>query len=362
MRCAKKNTLRVSLLVTVLSVNLAAQAESQPTLTIATWGGAYEAAQQAVLFQPFTAATGIVIQTQAYSGGLTILDADPPDVVDMSMAEVLAGCQSGDLISLDYSDLPAGIDGTPAQDDFIAGALHPCGLAHSVYATVIAYDSRAFPGQRPSKVEDLFDLETFPGPRALQILPYASLEWALMSHGVPRRELYALLSTPRGLALAFDRLATLAGQLLWWQEGETPVQLLESGAAVMASGYNGRFFNARLSRASPIEIIWDGQLQERQAWVIPDNASQKETAWAFIRFATTSERMSAIAERMAYGPTRLSAAERVGRHPVVGIDMWPHIPSHPYNAATAIRKDVYWYARTYQRIKEQFDRWRLSVE
>lgn len=349
---------RTSGLIALLMLGLASAEEP---LRIATWGGAYEAVQQRVLFEPFTEATGIPVETVPYTGGLAVLDDDPPDLVDMSMTEVLAACRADRLAVLDHAGLAEGADGTPAGSDFIEGALHPCAVAHSVYATVIAYDSRAFGGRRPRTVADLFNLEAFPGPRALQAAPYANLEWALMAYGVPRRELYDLLSTPRGLDLAFQRLDRLAGELRWWRDGQHPVELLESGEVVMASGYNGRFFTARLDGDSPIEILWDGQLQERQAWVIPDGAARPEAAHRFIRFATTAERMVAIAEQIAYGPTRHSAAAGIGRHPETGRDMRPHIPTHPYNAATAIRKDVLWYARTYDRVNGRFEEWRATL-
>lgn len=336
---------------------LAAEPEA---LRIATWGGAYQAVQQRVLFEPFTAATGIAIEPVPYNGGLAILDGDPPDLVDMSMTEVLAACRADRLTVLDHSQWAPAPDGTAARRDFVAGALHPCAVAHSIYATVIAYDSRAFDGRRPTSVADFFDQDAFPGARALQAAPYGNLEWALMSYGVPRRELYDLLSTPRGLDLAFARLDSLEPPLYWWQDGQQPVDWLRQGKVSMASGYNGRFFDARLAGDSPIEILWDGQLQERQTWVIPATASQPEAARRFIHFATTSERMEAIAERIAYGPTRHSAAAHIGRHPDSGVDMRPHIPTHPYNAAGAIRKDVVWYARTYQRVRGRFERWRAE--
>lgn len=338
-----------------------ALAETPPqTLTIATWGGAYEAVQREVLFDPFTEQTGIVIATEAYTGGLGVLDDSPPDLVDMSMVETLAACDAGDLTILNHSLLHDGADGTPAPRDFLPGALQPCSVAHSVYATVIAYDSRAFSGRRPSEVADLFNLDDFPGRRALQASPYANLEWALMSYGVPRRELYDLLSTPRGLRLAFERLDQLEGNLRWWRAGQTPVDWLESGEVVMASGYNGRFFSARLDN-SPIEIIWDGQVQERQTWVIPKEAQHPGAAADFIRFATTTDRMVDIANRIAYGPTRQSASQLIGRHPEAGFDMRPHIPTHPLNATTAVRKDVLWYARTYQRVLQRFENWQAEL-
>lgn len=328
------------------------------TLVVATWGGSYERVQREVLFEPFHERTGVEIETVAYTGGLAILEDDPPDIVDMGMSEAIAACRGERLLPLDHSRLPPGDDGTPARRDFISGARQRCSLSHTVYATVIAYDSRAFPGRAPARVGDLFDRETFPGRRALHPVPDANLEWALLSHGVPRRELYNLLSTRRGLDLVFDRLDRLRGHIVWWEDAEEPIRLLESGEVVMASGFNGRFFNARLDPDSPIEIIWDGQIQEQQTWAIPAGADDPELARQFIRFATETGQLAALAERIAYGPARESAARRIGRHPEHGIDMRPHIPTHPYNSANAVNKDVSWYASTLERIRERFERWR----
>lgn len=325
-------------------------------LTVATWGGAYESVQREVLFEPFERQTGITIRTIPYSGGTAILDQSP-DVVDMAMSAAIAACRDGRLKALDHDALPPGADGTPAAEDFIGGAMQRCALTHTVYATVIAYDSRAFRSRPPSRIRDLFDLENFPGKRALRRTPGDNLEWALMSSGVPRREIYSLLSTPRGLDLAFRRLDQIREQLVWWQDGDEPVELLESGEVVMASGYNGRFFNAGLDERSPIEIIWDGQIQEYQTWVIPADAANPDTARAFIHFATRTEALAELAERIAYGPARESASRRALRHPEAGIDMRPHIPTHPYNSANAISKDVEWYATTMTRIRERFDNW-----
>ncbi|NBB92874.1 MAG: extracellular solute-binding protein [Gammaproteobacteria bacterium] len=342
----------------LLAIFLAAPAAGEEPLRIATWGGAYERVQREVLFEPFRERTGIAIETIAYNGGTEILENDPaPDIVDMAMSESLAACADDRLQSIQALELPPGSDGTPADMDFIGGARHRCALTHTVYATVIAYDARAFSGQRPSRVAHLFDTEAFPGQRALRKTPADNMEWALLASGVPRQELYDLLSTPRGLELAFRRLGGIRESIIWWEEGGEPVRLLESGRAVMASGYNGRFFNAQLDPDSNIEIIWDGQIQEYQTWVIPAGAGRAQAAREFIRFATRTGPLTALAERLAYGPARHSAEAQVRRHPEAGIDMRPHIPTHAYNSANAVAKDIDWYAHTIERIRERFRDW-----
>ena len=341
----------------------AARSADPPILTIATWGGAYEQAQRAALFEPFTARTGIEIRVAEYDGGLTEMRAQHADgavtwdVVDMTMSDTLTACREGLLRPLPHDDLPPSPDGTPARRDFIAGALTPCGIAHTAYATVIAYDRRAFPGIRPDRVADLFDLERFPGRRGLQQAPFGNLEWALHAYGVPTADLYRLLSTRRGLRLALARLADIAEQVVWWQDGATPARLLAQGDVVMATGYNGRFFAAMADRGAPIEILWDGQIQELENWAVTTGSRHPDAAKRFIRWATGTDALTRFARHLPYGPTRRSASRRVSGHIGTGIDMQPHLPTHPFNDRNTIFKDVEWYAWTHDRIRRLFRSW-----
>ncbi|WP_282041672.1 extracellular solute-binding protein [Halomonas alimentaria] len=331
-------------------------------LRVLSWGGAYERAQQEALFTPFSESNGTPVEVQRYAGGLAELRQAvearevPWDVIDMTRSQAMAACDEGLLQPLSPDLAAPAPDGTPAERDFMPGAIGDCALTHTLFATVVAYRSDAFPGRRPTRIADLFDQRRFPGPRALQRTPAVNLEWALLATGVPHEELYRLLSTPRGLGLALERLDALK-EIHWWEDGETPVRLLTEGEVVMASGYNGRFFDAMISRGAPIEILWDGQVQEHETWVIPRHADNPDTAREFIRFATSTERLVALARRIPYGPARASAAVRVGSHPQSGVDMRLHIPTHPLNAERAITKDETWYARTLTRMDDYFAEW-----
>ena len=125
----------------------------------------------------------------------------------------------------------------------------------------------------------------------------------------------------------------------------------------MASGYNGRFFDAAVNQGADIEILWDAQVQEHETWAIPRHARHPEAARAFIRFATSTERLAELARHIPYGPARRSASVRVSTHPASGVDMRLHIPTHPLNAERAIEKDETWYARTLTRMDDYFTAW-----
>ena len=265
----------------------AAAASTDPyrAITVVSWGGPYELSQVKAYFEPFTRATGIRIDLERYDGGLDELrrqvsggDVDW-DLMDMTMADNRAACRQGLLEPIDHSRLHPAPDGTPAEQDFIDGALTECGVAQIVYAMVAAYNRDAFPGERPARIADIFDLGRFPGTRALQRGPEANLEWALRSYGVPRQDLYQLLSTERGLRLAFERLDRIRDHVVWWTSVEQPVDMLISGEAVIASEYNGRAVRrGRRSGASHRDHLGRAGLRARLVGDPPGHPASRRRA------------------------------------------------------------------------------------
>jgi putative spermidine/putrescine transport system substrate-binding protein len=351
----------------VFSVPAVSQAQSEQqgpgALTVATWGGSYEESQRRAYFDPFTEATGIPIKTVHYDGGIDVLREHLAsgevewDIVDMIQSDASAACEAGLLAPIDSDILVPAPDGTPPAEDFMDGAIHRCFVTQIVFSTVIAFDDRAFPGVKPESVEDFFDLKTFPGKRALRKSPVGMLEWALLSLSVPREQLYDLLSTRRGLELAARRLDEIRDSIIWWTRGQEPVDLLTSGQATMATGYNGRFFHARAMEGAPISVIWDGQLIGFNSWTIVRGTHQAEQAADFIAFATRPENMAAQASLISYGPARKSAQKRVGLHTDVGVPMRPYMPTAPSHMDNAVIRDHHWYSQTVDLREEWFREW-----
>lgn len=355
---------RRSLFVMVLAVVMPVLAHGDnQVLTVVTWGGAYEHAQREAYFDPFTEETGVEVETVRFDGGLDALKEAYAggdhswDVIDMVEANARTACEQGLLRELDAGMLSPAPDGTPATDDFISGAIGRCAVTHLVFSTVIAYDNRAFPGAKPQTIRDFFDTERFPGKRALRRAPVGLFEWALMSQGVPRRQLYDLLSTERGFELAFQQLDKLGDELVWWSGGEESARWLAEGKVAMASGFNGRFFDAQVKEGAPITVIWDGQLLDYNSWVIPVRADNPELAERFIRYATGADAMARLAGQISYSPTRYSARERVGLHQPTGTPIRPYLPTLPAHLEKAIHRDQNWYAQTSDVRWRLFEQW-----
>ncbi|MCE3250863.1 MAG: polyamine trasnporter, periplasmic polyamine-binding protein [Geminicoccaceae bacterium] len=225
-------------------------------LTVVSWGGAYATSQIKAYHEPFAKETGVEMLSEDYNGGLAQIRAQVEsgnvtwDLVDLELSDVVRGCDDGLLEELDLAELPPAPDGTPAEEDFIEGTLHDCAVSTIIWSTVFAYDDTKFPDAKPATIADLFDLEKFPGKRGLKKNPKVNLEFALMADGVPADEVYDVLSTEEGVERAFAKLDTIKDQVVWWEAGAQPPQLLADGEVAMTTAFNGRLYDAMVNEAS----------------------------------------------------------------------------------------------------------------
>ncbi len=262
----------------VTAVLGATDTASAEELTIVSWGGAYTNSQIKAYHEPYTAKSGVQIvsvdegssapaqiKAQVESGQITW------DLIDVVEPDAIRLCDEGLIEEIDYDGILAPApDGTPATGDFIEGSLSGCFVPNIVYATVIAYNAEMFPdGAAPDSLADVFDIATYPGKRSLEKTPYSNLEWALYADGVPIDQLYAVLDTAEGMDRAFAKLGTIKDQVIWWDKGAQPPQLLADKEVSMASGYNGRFFAAEVEENQPFRTLWDGQVFELDGWIVP---------------------------------------------------------------------------------------------
>ena len=353
-----------------LAIGATAVAQQSVNLTIVSWGGAYSASQQNAYHDPYMAANPHVrivtddgsanalagIRAQAQAGNVTW------DLVDMLPSDAQVACDEGLLLEIDYDNMLAPApDGTPASQDFLPGSLDgECFIPQIVYSTIISYNSTMFPADKqPNSIADFFDVENFPGQRAIQNRPGGNLEWALYADGVPLGEIYDVLRTPAGVERALAKLDTIKDHLVFWTEGAQAPQLLADREVAFATGYNGRMFAAAEEEGQPIQIIWDGQLVEWDGWVIPKGGRNVDAVLDYVRFATDTQRLADQAKYISYGPARASSAGLVSTHATLGIDMNPHMPTHPDNYQTPIVLDNEFWTDYGDELRERFSAWML---
>ncbi len=335
-------------------------------VNLLSWGGAYGNSHLEAYVKPFEAETGIKV---------VMADADNPatpmkamveagnvttDVASVEYADAVRLCDEGLLEQIDPAVLVAAEDGTAAADDFIEGAVTECFVATDVYSMVLAFDASKFPDAKPSTPADFFDVAQFPGKRTMRKGAKFNLELALMADGVPAAEVYEVLGTPEGVDRAFAKLDTIKDDVIWWEAGAQPPQLLADGEVVMAYAFNGRIFNAAQAEGKPFEIIWDGQIYEMEGWVIPKGAPNLEDALKFVAWTTSPAPQARAAEFISYGPPRRSAAALVGNIEGTETPMGPNLPTTEANMTNALGSDLEFWVDRDAELNERFNSWLAS--
>ncbi len=350
--------------VSALGLLAATPALSADSLTVVSWGGAYTKSQVEAYHKPYTEKTGTKILSENYNGGLAEIKAQVDagsvnwDLVDLELADVVRGCDEGLLEPLNLEALPASPDGKSASDDFIAGTLHECGVATIIWSTIYAYDDTKFSGAKPTGIADFFDTGKFPGKRGMRKSPKVNLEFALMADGVPSNKVYEVLATPEGVDRAFAKLDSIKDQVVWWEDGEEPAELLARNAVTMTSVYGSRIFRDIAVDQKPYALIWDHQLWDVDFWAIPKGSRNKERAIDFISFATSTAPLAEQTRWIPYGPVRRSANALVGDYALAAdVDVGPYLPTYPDNMATALRNNSTFWRENGEVLVDRFNAW-----
>ena len=133
-------------------------------------------------------------------------------------------------------------------------------------------------------------MKKFPGPRSLRNHPVDNLEAALMADGVAKDKLY-----PIDVDRAFKKLDQIQPHInVWWTTGQQPAQLLVDKEVVLATGWNGRFYDL-IRKEAPLAIEWNGGILKQGSWVVPKGA--KDQYWAMKMLAADVRSQAAGRQR-----------------------------------------------------------------
>ncbi|WP_227270411.1 ABC transporter substrate-binding protein [Roseobacter weihaiensis] len=305
-------------------------------LVFVNWGGDAMTAYDTAFGAPFKAATGITvkqdgsgptegaIQAQAESGSPSwdIVDADP------FSAQALG--KQGLMEPIDYTV----VDPAKTREGF------GWEYAASTYffSYVLAYDSTQFGDTPPSGIADFFDVEAFPGKRAMYKWGVGMWEALLLADGVARDDLY-----PLDLERAHAKLAGFKENIVaFWGGGAESQSLLLNGDASMALIWSTRAKILEEDSEGDIKFIWDdGLLSPGSMAVLKDNPGGKDAAMKFIAEAQAPEKQLVMFELMAQGPGNPAADA------LVPDELKRFNPVDPANFGKQIPLDIAWYEENY---------------
>ena len=258
-----------------------------------------------VLFDPYFELTRNPVNLRVSADPADWLKAD---LLELEMHDALAACDKGDLNLLPLNRILPFSE--QMVDHFVSGALQPCAVGQSIWATVVAYDSSLYNHDRaPVLIQDFFNITAYPGKRALRRTPRAFSEWALHVAGISDEAIYNALDTNRGWDEIEQTLHEMGPHIFWVESDEQAIDLLKKGvvsfAMVESQALVRDLAKTENDSGSIFEfgIIWDKAVAYMSMWAIPKQA-QAESALDFLRFAVDPANNLHSATSFGYAPAR----------------------------------------------------------
>ena len=334
----------LSMLTVFLSFGLSLAAEE---MVLSTWGGMLEENTRKTVVIPFEKATGVKVQMTTYPDFVKVkamVDTGNIewDVVDFEEKMLYRGAQAGILEPLDYSMIDT--------SDLIPEAIHPYGLGFNFWAGILAYNTEKFPNNSgPKSWADFWDVEKFPGVRALFGNPFCTLEVALLADGVSLDELY-----PLDVDRAFRSLDRIKPHIAaWWKSGAQAPQLLTDGEVDMCYAYSGRIVTIK-NEGIPVHIEWNQALLNMDYWVIPKGAKGKDAGMKYIAFDTQADIQANYGMATFYGPTNKKAWDRIDPQ------LKDSVAGNPEMMENMVIVSGKWWAENEQKVVDRWTEWMLE--
>ncbi|WP_170133986.1 ABC transporter substrate-binding protein [Palleronia aestuarii] len=332
---------------TLCVLTLAAPAAWAQDLTFTSYGGTYQEAQREALLDPIEEEMGITIREDTLTGiaevrAQVMSGAVSWDIVDLGLSDCALAEAEGLFEPLDYDMISTeGFEESAYSDGWI-------GIIY--YSTALAYNTE-YIDTYPASWADFWDVEAFPGARALQNVPMGNMEIALIADGVAMEEVYDTLSTPEGVDRAFAKLEEIRPDIdVWWSTGAQSAQLIADGEVDMTSIWNGRL-DAVQEAGVPAELTFNEGLLSLDCLAIPRGAPNAELAMEVLARMVEPDLQANIPGLINYGPTTSLAFEE-GK---ITEDETAISPSAPDNLAVQLPISGDFWAENRPAIQERWD-------
>ncbi|PBC03374.1 ABC transporter substrate-binding protein [Mesorhizobium sp. WSM3860] len=263
-----------------LLASAAVPASAADTITVASWGGTYQEAQTKAFFDPTAKELGITIKQDTTNGlddvRLQVTgNAVKWDITELGADECARGSKEGLFEKLDYNVIDkSGINPKLVHDDWV-------GISYT--SVVLIYRTDVFGDKGPKTWADFWDVEKFPGRRALSgSQATETLSVAALAKGTPIDKVY-----PVDIDGALQSVDKVKGHIdAWWTSGAQAMQLVKDGEVDMASIWNGRAGTLR-KEGAPVSFSFDQGVLTADCMVIPKGSKNKDLAMkALARFVS----------------------------------------------------------------------------
>jgi len=323
-------------------------------LVVLSYGGAFEKAQRAAFFDPFTRQSGIPVVSASYGGEYGKLKATVQaaessrqpveyDVVDIESSALVRGTREGIFVPIDSAKVDTA--------NMIPEAVNTYGIATDLYSVSLGWSTKAFPASRPQPASwtDFWDVKRFPGPRALKKDAKFTLEIALLADGVPRDKIYVGGMDVDRAFRSLDRIKPHVK--VWWTTGQQPIQLLADGEVVMAAAFGARLFSAERTDKRPLRMTWNDGVLDLEYWAILKGARDPVLSMRFISFASQAQQQAELPKHLPLGPVNTKAFD------LLPPKLKNELNTSPKNYRRQLLLNVEFWGDHDAELQEKFNRW-----
>jgi putative spermidine/putrescine transport system substrate-binding protein len=217
----------------------------------------------------------------------------------------------------------------------------------------ICYSKTKWPGeQRPNSWADFWNVEKFPGRRALRRDAFWTMEAAAKADGIKDDAFY-----PLDVDRVFASLERIKPHIkAWWSDNSLAQQLMEQEEVDLIYMTNGRATQSILDHKAPYEMIWNEAIYAGHAegWIVPVGSPNPNGGMKALDVVGRAEFQAVFARLLYYAPQNAKAIDLLD--PALARLM----PSHPENEKVAHISNYQWWADNNARVQRRFEQWLQS--
>ena len=253
-------------------------------------------------------------------------------------AEVQSGHPSIDVATGEIFDYATGL-----EKNLWEPVDYKAGVGTIWYSEGLAFSTKAFPdpGHQPGSWADFWDVDKFPGKRAVRTCdsPGTALpEMATLASGVPTSSVYQQID----LSNVAQKIKQIAPNAIFIKDVAPAGQMLISGEAVMSQAPNGRI-QQLIDKGAPVKFVWNQARSTYDLWFILRGTPHKAAAERFLAFASSAKPQADIANIIGYGPVNPRAFQFIGTATA------QKLPTYPANYKQRFIQDNSWWSQNRQK-------------
>lgn len=281
---------------------VALPALGEESVNYASYGGAYQEGVRKAILDHLPADHGMTVVDYTLGSGISDIrtrvaaNANELDVVELYGGYCDTAANEGLLVPLDYSQIPnaSGIPEELRKEHWVG---------FTAYSTVLAYNTNLYGDNPPQNWADFFDVEKFPGTRAMSGYgPSTNMEIALMADGVPRDQVY-----PIDQDRAMKKLESFKPDLtVMWSSGAQATQLAVAEEADMLTIWAARI-EAAIAEGAPYAYTLNDAVMDVECLVIPKGSPNPEGAMRLINHLLDPKYQANLPDYIPYGPMNQDA-------------------------------------------------------